>query len=466
MKVAALLAVAALVAAGCQITDPRADMQAASKVASARGVPGAELLPESELREQVSALLADGLTPDDAARIAVVNNRRARATYEEIGIARADLVRAGLLTNPVFDFSIRFIEGGAGEVIDMGLTQRLTELLTIPTRRAVAETDVEAARARAVGAALGAAFTARRAVLDLQVATKREAALGEGVEARRLSWEFVASLHAAGNLPDIELTRRRMVYEESRLELARAELSTAEAREVVNTALGLWGVTLAWELASDLPEPPSEASAPDGLERRAVTASVALEEARLRLQRAARRAGGASASVLLDDATVGVQSERNEAREWEVGPSFSIPIPIFDTGAAGRASAEAEMRRTRELYADEAIRTRSDARVAAARLLAARDEETHWRSVLVPLAERQLAELLLEYNAMQIGTPELLDARAQLARAHASHAESLGRFWKAALSVDALLAGSRALVSDGAETSSTFMMSAPANGGH
>jgi outer membrane protein, heavy metal efflux system len=466
VKAAGILVALAVVAGGCESHDPRPDMEAVTRVSEERGVAGVELLPEAELRRRVSSLLEGGLTADEAARIAIIGNRRARATYEELGIARADLVRAGLLTNPVFDFSIRFIEGGAGEVIDMGLTQRLTELLTLPTRRAVAENDVEAARARAVGAALSAAFAARRAVLDLQAAARREETLAEGVEARRLAWEFVDSLHAAGNVPDIDVTRRRMVYEESRLELARAELAVAEARETVNTALGLWGDTLAWELADALPEPPAEAGAPDDLEQRSVMSSIALEEARLRLQRAARRAGGAAASVILDDVGVGVRAERDDEQRWEVGPAFSIPIPIFDTGEAGRASAEAEMRGTRELYAAEAIQIRSQSRVTGARLRAARDEELHWRHVLVPLAERQLAEMLLEYNAMQIGTPALLDARVQLARAHASHAESLGRFWIAALSVDALLAGSRAGGKWSDETTSSSIMRSSESGGH
>lgn len=436
-----------LLAAGCAGLDPRPDLDAASMAAHDRGAPGLDLLSEQELDNAVKNTLAPGLTADAAARIAVINNRRARATYEEIGIARADLVRAGLLTNPVFDFSIRFIEGGAGEVIDMGLTQRLTELLTIPTRRAVAETDLELARARAVSAALDAAFAARRAVIDLQAAQRRERALRDAVEARRLAYEFMRALREAGNITAPALTTRRMAYEQSRLELARAELETVEARESVNRALGLWGADLGWTLTEDLPDAPPLASAPADLQACALHASMALEQSRLRLQRAARLAGGAAASVLADDLAAGVGAERDDGR-WEIGPSFSIPIPIFDTGAAGRAGAEAQMRRDRELYADQAIAVRAAARLAAVQLEAAAAEESHWRTVLLPLADRALSETLLEYNAMQAGAPDLLDTRAQLAYAQASHAEALARFWRAALRVEALLAGASDAAAD------------------
>jgi cobalt-zinc-cadmium efflux system outer membrane protein len=441
-------------------------MDAASRAAAERGVEGAALLAEQELHQQVAALLKDGLTADKAARLAVVTSRRARATYEEIGIARADLVRAGLLTNPVLDFSFRFIEAGAGDVIDIGLSQRLTELLTLPTRRAVAETDLEAARARAVGAALSAAFVARGAVLALEAAVLRENAIRDAVEARKLAYEYVASLHEAGNVTDVELTRRRLSYEESRLELSRAETDASAAREEVNVALGLWGDDIGWELAETLPEASTEIQPPPDLERRAVKTSLRLEEARLRLQRAARRARGASAEAILDDTAAGVSAERNEEGNWEVGPSFSIPIPIFDTGAAGQASAEAEMRRSREMYADEAIRVRSGARLALTGFTAARDEEAHWRDVLLPLAERQLAETLLEYNAMQVGTPTLLDAREQVARVKAGHADALLRYWQAALRVQSLDAGSPAAPTDAAAAPMSPMTPGPSNGGH
>jgi outer membrane protein TolC len=190
---------------------------------------------------------------------------------------------------------------------------------------------------------------------------------------------------------------------------------------------------------------------------------MALEESRLSLQRAARRAGGAATAVLADDLSAGVSAERDDGT-WEVGPAFSVPIPIFDTGAAGRAGAEAQMRRDRELYAGQAIAVRNAARLAAVRLEAAAAEESHWRAVLLPLADRGLSETLLEYNAMQAGAPELLDMRARLATARASHADSLARFWRAALRVDALLAGASDAPAEPARTSFSNM-DAP-SGGH
>ena len=44
----------------------------------------------------VEALLAEELTPETAVRIAILNNRNLQSELEEVGIAQAELVQAGL----------------------------------------------------------------------------------------------------------------------------------------------------------------------------------------------------------------------------------------------------------------------------------------------------------------------------------------------------------------------------------
>lgn len=55
---------------------------------------------ELNLPEGVS--LDDGLTPDEAAAIALWNNAQFQADMAGLGFARADLIEAGMLANPVF----------------------------------------------------------------------------------------------------------------------------------------------------------------------------------------------------------------------------------------------------------------------------------------------------------------------------------------------------------------------------
>ncbi|MDQ3439455.1 MAG: TolC family protein, partial [Planctomycetota bacterium] len=61
---------------------------------------------DAAVAETVRAMLAKELTADEAVQVALLNNRNLQATYENLTIAQADLVAAGLLRNPVFDAEI------------------------------------------------------------------------------------------------------------------------------------------------------------------------------------------------------------------------------------------------------------------------------------------------------------------------------------------------------------------------
>ena len=73
--------------------------------------PGTDL--ERESANHVQRLLQEKLTADAAVQVALLNNRNLQAMYSELGIARAELVQAGLFKNPVIDAAILFPVSGA-----------------------------------------------------------------------------------------------------------------------------------------------------------------------------------------------------------------------------------------------------------------------------------------------------------------------------------------------------------------
>src|ERR1700676_1637066 len=65
-------------------------------------------LLDAEAEAYVRSLLKRPLTPNAAVEVALLNNHELQATYEEIGIAQADVIEAGLLRNPLFSIERRF----------------------------------------------------------------------------------------------------------------------------------------------------------------------------------------------------------------------------------------------------------------------------------------------------------------------------------------------------------------------
>ena len=92
---------------GCASVDLRSGFSdVSSNVQERLAVPlfwnnGTDL--DHEASDRLKKLLSEKITADEAVQVALLNNRELQAVYSELGIAQADLVQAGLLSNPIFD---------------------------------------------------------------------------------------------------------------------------------------------------------------------------------------------------------------------------------------------------------------------------------------------------------------------------------------------------------------------------
>jgi outer membrane protein TolC len=113
----------ALVCGGCAAVDPEPDFQRArSIIEKATGLSSVyDPLAAPPAEQEHIALFTDGLTLDEALKIALLNNRALQAEFAKIGVARAELVQAGLLSNPVLGVTLRFVEGGGRENFALSL---------------------------------------------------------------------------------------------------------------------------------------------------------------------------------------------------------------------------------------------------------------------------------------------------------------------------------------------------------
>ena len=110
MKSAQLLLIAILAPSICSASpQSMTDVQATVQQRIGKRVEiRRDAAADEEIERAVRAMLRGTLTADRAVQIALLNNRELQATFEDIGIANADLTEAGLLKNPVFDASALF----------------------------------------------------------------------------------------------------------------------------------------------------------------------------------------------------------------------------------------------------------------------------------------------------------------------------------------------------------------------
>src|SRR5207244_12350662 len=104
-----------------------------------RGTP-----QDAEAERYVRALLKRPLTPNSVVQIALLNNHELQATYEEIGIAQADVIEAGLLRNPLFSIERRF----PGQALEAELGTQFIDIRFLPTRKRGEKAHLYAAKSR------------------------------------------------------------------------------------------------------------------------------------------------------------------------------------------------------------------------------------------------------------------------------------------------------------------------------
>lgn len=388
--------------------------------------------PEDRQAEAaVRELLSRPLTADAAVQVALLHNRELQALYEELGIARAQLVAGGLLEAPVFGVGVRAPTAGspeAGTELELSVTQDFLSLILLPLRRRAAGAQLEAARLRISGEVLQRAWEVRTAFVRLQ-------ALEQLVELRRTtlaatgaSAEMAARLRRAGNNTDLDLASEQVVATAARLDLAEAELALRIQREQLNALMGLFGDDTRWTVAGPLAEPAGDAAPLPEIEREAVESSLELAGLRAQLRAAAAQVGVRDVERWLPGLEVGIGAEREEGA-WTLGPEVEVGLPLWGPGASRSELAQVQLRQVRQRYWARAVALRAAARALRERTQLAGQRVRYFHEQVLPLHERLVREALLQANAMHVGVFQLLEARRRQVDAQRRYVEALREYW-------------------------------------
>ncbi len=393
---------------------------------------------DAEAQSAVASLLSRPLTADSAVQVALLNNHNLQATYEELGMAQADLVEAGLLRNPIFTFERRF----PGQAMETDLLKEFIDVLLLPLRKRIAAAQFEAAKLRVEHEILNVAGDVRSAFYehqgDQQLADLRKTV----ADATERSAETALHMHEAGNLKNLDLANEQASHAQAKIELAKAQAGATQSREKLNKLMGAFGEQTNWTVASRLPDLPGGEVPTSQLESRAIQQRLDLAAARQEFIAQARSLGIARAEVILQQAEIGGHYEREISGEYSIGPSVNVPIPIFNQGQAAFARASSKMRQSQQRYLALAADIRSDVRAARDRMLVARQQVEYFKSTALPTRTRVTEESQLEYNAMQIGPFQLLQAKQEEVKTGAESVEALRDYWVARAELEKAVGGS------------------------
>jgi outer membrane protein TolC len=411
-------------------------------------------------------MLARPLTADAAVRIAMLNNRELRARLREVGVARGHLLQAGLLPNPEIEIEVTPRQAELEHThIELAIEYDLTSAILAPLRERAAGADLEAERYRAAGAAIDLGYSVRAAFYAVQASTRRLAIANQSLDTLAAGRDAARALFEAGNVPEIDTAIQDAVYEAARITVAQVELELLERRERLARLLGLSGSDLGLRVGGELAGAEGDLRVPAQAETRALTASLELAELRGRIAAAGGRAALARTEGAMPDISLGLKGEREDTH-WQVGAGLRVALPIFDRKQGVAAAAGAEREGLVERYHGLAVDVRSALREARARLVSAHLRARHYDRVVVPARKRVVDQTLLQYNAMQIGLFQLLEARRAELDAGLAAVEARREYWTAKAELDALLAGRRVQATSQAAPAAALGGAGNNEGGH
>lgn len=396
---------------------------------------------QAEADDIIGDLLSEELLLAEAVQIALLNNRQLQAIYEDLGVAHAQVIEAGLLENPIFDAELKFLESGGGDVFEFTIAQSFLEVLFLPLRKQVAEARFEAAKLRVTGAVLDLAAETREAYIQLQAQQQLAEMLRTVTAARYASFDTAQKLRDAGNITQLDLVNERTLYEEAKLQLASAEAAVLERREQLNVLMGLWGDQTNWIASSRLPDASELGVSPGELESQAIASSLDLRIAAREIEAIGKRLGLDRAEAIAPELQAGLAGEKEPDDTWAFGPAVAIPIPIFNFGQAATAEARATLEQAYDQFYATAVNIRGRARTAYTRAASLRDNARYYREVVLPLRTEVVQRTQEQYNAMQIGVFQLLQAKQAEVDAGRRYIETLRDYWIARSQLQQILDG-------------------------
>ena len=405
---------ASLLFIACATSPTRDDFRAVEQtVRSREALPDALVFDDTDTDATVAALLEAPLTVDAAVRISLLHNREARAVLADVGIARGDLLQAGLIPNPTAEFEVRSPGGDQPLQMDIGLDLNLSATLLAPLRSHAASAVLDAERLRAAGLLLDLAYRTRLAFFDVQAAQARLALRQRALDSFAASADTAAHLADLGNVPRLDATTHLAALEAARVDLSLAETDLVNAREQLHRLLGLGETRLGWSIDAPLttpppPEPVTEATA--------VATNLELAELDARTEAASRSVTLAKTEGALPALSAGFHGER-DGTFWELGAHVAVGLPFFDRAQGRQLSTQSQLDGLRRRREATVVKVGSLLRRTRARAIATVTRARLSAEHVLPAREEVLRQSLRQYNAMTLDVFQLLAAQRAVTEA-------------------------------------------------
>jgi len=377
-----------------------------------RSRTGSELRSEAATTPTLPPGVSLGaLTREDAVAVALWNSPSFEVSLTQLGLARADLVEARLLRNPIF--SLLFPWGP--KQVEWTLQFPVDALWQRPRRVAAATTNVRAVAERLVYDGLTLVADVRLAFVEAAAGDRRFALAAENTDlARRIAGITDARLRA-GDISDLEARAARTDAAQVAAELRALEHERDVSTLALIARMGLQIPAGQVRLAPAALAPPAMCGMPEALVEDAVASRPDVRAAEIAIEAAGLRAAWERSRIVNLIAILDANVPSDAASE--LGPGINLDIPLLSRNQGGIARANVEIERASRAYLAVRTQVTSEVRTAAVRFAQAQQAMQIWGDEIVPSLQIEQRQAEAAYQGGEVALLTLLDSSRRLVQA-------------------------------------------------
>lgn len=371
--------------------------------------PGRFNLPEG-------VSLDDGLSQDEAVAIALWNNAQFQTDLAALGFARADLVEASLLANPVF--SLLFPVGP--KLLEAKLNWPIDVLWQRPHRIAAAQLDAESLAENLVEHGLGLIRDVQTTYADLWLAQERVHLAEEDARLRAEVAELDQRRLRAGQISELAALGSHVDSLRAADATVRFSKEAIIVRQRLNVLLGLTCDDTTFDITP--PDTTWKSTVLVGeLLDMAFAARPDLRAAELAIEAAGERLGWEQSKIYNFIAIIDAKDKGED--HLTVGPGFQIEIPIFNQSDGRIALARAELEQAARQYQVVRQNIMLQVRQAHAQYVSVHKEFELWRNDVTPSLAKTVERAQKSFAAGEVSYPVVVEAKRKLLDARMRQAE-------------------------------------------
>ena len=374
-----------LLVAGCAIQSPYDRSYVSEGIKERTDYELGQVAAPGEFNFPEGVSLDGGLSQDEAVALALWNNAQFQADLAALGFARADLLEAGMLSNPVF--SLFFPVGP--KALETKLSLPIDFLWQRPRRIAAAQLDAESLSENLVEHGLGLIRDVKTTYADVWLAQERVRLGEEDYKLRNQMAGLAQARLRAGDISELVASAAYVDSLQAADATKRLSKEAVVLRQRLNALLGLISDDTTFDI---IPlDTTSRSGIPiDELLETAFASRPDLRAAELKIEAAGERIGWEKSKIYNFIAIIDGKDKGEDS--LTIGPGFTVEVPIFNQNKGKIARAKAEMEQAARQY--EAVRQKIilQVREAHTQYVSAHEEFELWRSDIIPSLEKAVGQ--------------------------------------------------------------------------